>query len=84
VAPLDELAAPAGVEAFVADAGFVSRPAGLADPDKSGAVIFEGATATDVSLKLMLNAPLPQSISPPVSMKDKVLGGPLLQLPPGI
>jgi hypothetical protein len=59
-------------------------PTGLADPDKSGPVTFEGALATEVSLKLMLTAPLPQSISPPVKIKDKVPEGGELQLPPGI
>ena len=84
VGPLEELGVPAGAEAFVADVGFKSRPAGLADPDNSGAVTFEGALATEVSLKLMLNAPLPQNISPPVKINAKLLEGVELQLPPGI
>ena len=42
------------------------------------------ATALDVSLKLMLNALSPQSISPPVRMDDKLLEGVELQLPLGI
>ena len=82
MAPLDELGVPTGVAEFVADAGFESRPAGLADPDKSGAVIFAGVVGLGgsvVSLKLILNAPLPQSISPPVKMNDKVLEGVELQ-----
>jgi hypothetical protein len=36
------------------------------------------------NLKLMLKAPSPQSISPPVKVKLNVLGGPDVQVPPGI
>ena len=42
------------------------------------------AEGEKVTLKLTLNAPLPQSISPPVKMKLNVLDGVELQLPPGI
>src|SRR6202162_2241038 len=47
-------------------------------------VVGRAATAADVTLKLTLNAPLPQSISPPVKINDKLLEGVELQLPPGI
>ena len=49
-----------------------------------GVVGRGAATAADVTLKLMLNASLPQSTSPTVKMNGKLLDGVELQLPPGI
>jgi hypothetical protein len=60
-------------------------PCGLPDPFNSGAVAAGGrAIVGGFSLKLILKAPSPQSISPPVNMKLNVLGGPDAQVPPGI
>jgi hypothetical protein len=85
VAPLDGLVVPTSTAASGVDPAFETRPDVLADPDNSGAAGFVADTpATDVSLKLMLKAPLPQSTSPLVKMNDKVLDGVELQFPPGI
>jgi hypothetical protein len=81
---LDEFGVTTGPAAFGVDPAFESKPAGLAAPESSGAVVLGGVTAPDVSLKLILNAPLPQSNSPPVKMNDKLLDGVELQLSPGI
>jgi hypothetical protein len=82
--PLDDPEGVLWLAASGVDPEFESRPGALGVSESSCAVVLGCVTAADVSLKLMLNAPLPQSTCPPVKMNDRVPDGVELQLPPGI
>jgi len=84
VAPLGFGAAGVGLAGAACGCESMPPEPGVCDSSIEGVVGRGAATAVDVSLKLMLNAPLPQSISPPVNMNDRVPEGVELQLPPGI